>query len=45
MKVKNNNFDDFKMPLSDEVIDILLEQKQLTGYQEWVFLGTNNELQ
>ena len=42
MKVKNNNFDDFKMPLSDEVIDILLEQKQLTGYQEWVFLGTNN---
>lgn len=42
MKVKNNNFDDFKMPLSDEVINILLEQKQLTGYQEWVFLGTNN---
>lgn len=42
MKVKNNNFDDFKMPLSDEVINILLEQKQLTDYQEWVFLGTNN---
>ncbi|MCT7648243.1 tyrosine-type recombinase/integrase [Aliarcobacter butzleri] len=42
MKVKNNNFDDFKMPLSDEVINILLVQKQLTDYQEWVFLGTNN---
>jgi len=44
MKVKDKNFDNFKMPLTDEVINILQEQKQLTGYQEWVFLGTNNRI-
>lgn len=42
MKVKDKNFDDFKMPLTDEVINILNEQKSYTGYQKFIFLGTNN---
>ena len=42
MKVKDKNFDDFKMPLSEELINIFKEQKDLTGYQTWVFLGTNH---
>ena len=39
---KDKNFDDFKMPLSEELINIFKEQKDLTGYQTWVFLGTNH---
>lgn len=42
MKVKDLNFDDFKMPLTDEVINILKEQHLFTAHQEWIFLGTNN---
>ena len=42
MKVKDDNLPDFKMPLSDEVINILEEQKLITGHQKWVFLGSNN---
>ncbi len=42
MKVKDLNFDDFKMPLTDEVINILKEQQLFTAHQEWIFLGTNN---
>ena len=42
MKVKDKNFDDFRMPLTDEVINILNEQKSYTGYQKFIFLGTNN---
>ena len=42
MKVKDKNFDEFKMPLTDEVINILNEQKSYTGYQKFIFLGTNN---
>ncbi|KLE11466.1 tyrosine-type recombinase/integrase [Aliarcobacter butzleri] len=42
MKVKDLNFDDFKMPLTDEVINILKEQQLFTYHQEWIFLGTNN---
>ena len=42
MKIKDKNFDDFRMPLSDEVINILNEQKSHTGYQKFIFLGTNN---
>lgn len=42
MKVNDENLPDFKMPLSNEVIDILEEQKIFTGHQEWVFLGNNN---
>ena len=42
MKVKDLNFDDFKMPLTDEVINILKEQQLFTSHQEWIFLGTNN---
>ena len=42
MKAKDLNFDDFKMPLTDEVINILKEQHLFTAHQEWIFLGTNN---
>ena len=42
MKVKNINLPDFKMPLTDEVINILEEQKIFSGHQEWIFLGNNN---
>jgi len=42
MKIKDKNFDNFRMPLSNEVINILLEQQHFTKHQEWVFLGTNN---
>lgn len=42
MKVKDLNFDDFKMPLTEEVINILKEQQLFTYHQEWIFLGTNN---
>lgn len=42
MKIKDLNFDDFKMPLTDEVIEILKEQQIFSGHQEWIFLGTNN---
>ena len=42
MKISDSNFDDFKMPLTNESINILKEQQIFTGYQEWVFLGTNN---
>lgn len=42
MKVKDDNLPDFKMPLSDEVIAILEEQKIFTAHQQWVFLGSNN---
>lgn len=42
MKIKDKNFDDFKMPLTDEVINILKEQHIFTGHQQWIFLGTNN---
>ena len=42
MKITDINFDDFKMPLTDEVMKILKEQHIFTSYQEWIFLGTNN---
>ena len=42
MKVKDKNLPDFKMPLTDEVINILNDQKIFSGHQKWVFLGTNN---
>ncbi|WP_198304216.1 tyrosine-type recombinase/integrase [Arcobacter vandammei] len=42
MKVKDINLEDFRLPMSKEVINILKEQEHFTGYQEWVFLGTNN---
>ena len=42
MKVKDLNFDDFKMPLTDEIINILREQQLFTAHQDWIFLGTNN---
>lgn len=42
MKVKDNNLPDFKMPLTDEIINILKEQHIFSGHKEWVFLGNNN---
>ena len=42
MKIKDLNFDDFKMPLTNESINILKEQQIFSGHQEWIFLGTNN---
>ncbi|RYA24280.1 integrase [Malaciobacter halophilus] len=42
MKVKNDNLDDFKIPLSDEVINIFNEVKPFTEHQEYVFLGRDN---
>lgn len=42
MKIKSKNLNDFKIPLTDEVIGILKEQRMFTGHQEYVFLGTNN---
>lgn len=45
MKVKNINIEDFKMPLSDEVINILKEQKDqlklYTNELNYVFVGTD----
>ncbi|WP_418187061.1 tyrosine-type recombinase/integrase [Aliarcobacter lanthieri] len=44
MKIKDINLDDFKLPMSEEVENILREQEQFSGHQEWVFLGTNNRI-
>lgn len=43
MKVKDKNLPDFQMPLSDEVINILNDQKPFTEHQEFIFLGTDNK--
>lgn len=43
MKIKNKNLDDFTLPLTNEAIEILQNQKQFTYHQEWVFLGNNNK--
>ncbi len=42
MKVKDKNLPDFIMPLTEEVINILFDQKVFSGHQKWVFLGTDN---
>ena len=46
MKVKNPNIEDFKMPLTDEVINILKEQKEelklYTNELNYVFVGADN---
>ena len=42
IKKKNDNLDDFKIPLTNEVINILNEQKLFTGHQEYIFLGRDN---
>ena len=46
MKVKNHNLNDFILPLTDEAINILREQKEyLTEYaelKEFVFIGSDN---
>ena len=47
MKVKNPNIEDFKMPLSDEVLSILRDQKEElilhTNELNYVFVGTDNK--
>ena len=46
MKVKNHNLPDFQLPLTDEVINILTEQKEFcTKYatlKKFVFVGNDN---
>ena len=42
MKAKNSNYPDFKMPLSDEVIKILQNQKEYFLKSEWVFCKLTN---
>ncbi|WP_323593756.1 tyrosine-type recombinase/integrase [Aliarcobacter butzleri] len=44
MKVKNKNLPNFKVPLSDEVINILKEQYEYTSHQKYVFLSVNNQV-
>jgi integrase len=47
MKFKNPNINDFKMPLTDEVISILREQQEaqryLTNELNYVFVGIDNK--
>jgi integrase len=46
MKIKNINLDNYIMPLTDEVIDILNEQRTIqtkyTELKEYIFLGATN---
>lgn len=42
MKMTDYNFDDFKIPLTEEAIIILKEQQMLYSNQVWVFPGQNN---
>ena len=42
MKVRNDNLADFKIPLTDEVINIFNDQKPFTEHQEYIFLGRDN---
>lgn len=42
MKIKDTNLEDFRIPLTQEVINILEEQKIFTDHQEYVFLGRDN---
>lgn len=46
MKVKNINLDDFVLPLTNEVMNILNEQKEFitkyTDLREYVFIGSDN---
>lgn len=47
MKLKNPNIDDFRLPLTDEVISILKEQREelqdYTNELDYVFVGTNHK--
>jgi len=42
MKVKNDNLDNFKIPLTDEVIKIFNEIKPFSEHQDYIFLGRDN---
>ena len=39
MKTKNQNFNDFKLPIPPQAIEILKETHKLTGWGVWVFHG------
>lgn len=41
MKVKDKNLPPFKMPLTDEVVAILKEQKSVSNHPKWVFISSN----
>lgn len=43
MKIKNKNLPDFKVPLSEEVVNILKDQFQLTSHQKYVFLSNSGK--
>lgn len=43
MKVKNKNLPNFKVPLSDEVVNILKDQYQYTSHHTHIFLSVNNK--
>ena len=43
MKNKNSNLPDFKMPLSNEVIEILKEQHKLTSNRKYIFIGDSGK--
>lgn len=43
MKIKNPNLPDFSMPLSEEVIEILKEQRTLSHSIEYVFTGSSGK--
>lgn len=42
MKVKDENLEDFKIYLTDEVMNIFYDQKPFTEHQQYVFLGRDN---
>ena len=42
MKMKNPNLPDFTIPLPDQAVAILKEQKELTSWGQWVFHGVSN---
>lgn len=42
MKVKNQNLNDFMLPLTDTAISILKDIQPITGWSKWVFHGVAN---
>lgn len=42
MKVKDENLNDFKLPLTNTALDILNEIKPFTGWGKWVFHGVHD---
>ncbi|MEJ2497333.1 MAG: integrase arm-type DNA-binding domain-containing protein [Sulfurovaceae bacterium] len=42
MKIKNENLNDFILPLTDRAVEILQEIKPITDWSTWVFHGLTN---